>query len=505
MNSNATAAPADEQKGIRQRGLITLGGALLGAGMVFVNEILVARYLGVALYGLYALALVIARIAETVSLFGLRSGLMHFLPVYREKQAADAVGMVVAALVLPLALGLGCLALIWFLAPWIAAVLLDEPAATPYLRLFALPIPLMCLTEMLGVITRGYGRAEYYVVIRNLTPPAIYLLLLLGLIVTEGAPTQVAYAFTLAQLVATAVGSIIVVRVMQRYNTWQRPTAQFSRLYVYAFPIMINTLLYTLMAASDVLMLGNMRGAADAGIYRACIQFRPAFDMAVLAFNAAAIHLYPIYHREKRQGELNDSFATVLRMTGAATVGLFVLVFISRSDILGLLGPEFPAGAPAMFYLLIGFLFQGCLGSAGILLVVTGFQRFETHAAFIGVVLNIGLNIVLIPRFGTLGAGIATAVAMLVLNLLRVYHVRKRLDLHTLRGDLLRSATIAAVVLAVMLGLMPVMGLSDGGGFVPLVIRSSLALLLLVLGFRFFGPRKTSQTVNAEATPGERQ
>ena len=491
---SADAQPSNAQPGMLRRGWITLFGAVIGAALVFGNEILVARFLGVPLYGLYALALVIARMAETVSLFGLRSGLLHFLPVFRkEGRNAEVVGAVLAGLILPLLLGFLSLSLIWLGAPWIAHTVLDEPAAVPYLRLFALPIPLMCLTEMLAVTTRGYERAEFYVVIRNLTPPACYMALLVMLILADGEPLWVGRAFMFAQFVATSVGVGIVVWLMRTNGTWTKPEFRLGEIYIYAWPILINTLLYTAMAASDVLMLGNMRGATEAGIYRACIQFRPAFDMAVLAFNAAAIHLYPVLHREKRFAELDQGFDTVIRMTTAVTCCLFVMVFLNCADILGLLGPEFPTARTAMMFLLLGFFFQGCCGSAGILLVVTGHQKLETTAAFIALLINIGLNVILIPTYGVTGAAIATASALFVLNALRVRHVWRHLQLRTLRPYLWRSMAITAPVGIVVFVLAESTNFGDGSGFLSMVGRSIIITILLFFGFWRFGPKAKSK------------
>lgn len=473
-----------DRQGIFSRGWITFFGALVGAGLVFGNEILVARHLGVPLYGLYALALVIARIAETVSLFGMRSGLMHFLPVFLDQgQMNKAAGSILAAVLLPLGLGIASLGVVWLGAPWIAGTVLNEPASVPYLRIFALPIPLMCMVELLGVVTRGFGRAELYVVIRNLTPPVSYMLLLLLLIATGGRPVLVGGAFGVAQLVAAAVGATIVIRLMRARSAWTRPEFDYRELYRYSMPIMFNTLLYSMMAASDILMLANLRGATDAGIYRACVQFRPAFDMALLAFNAAAIHLYPVYHRDGRRAELDRDYGTVIRMTSVITAILFVLVVLSRRDILGLLGPEFPAGATAMLFLLISFLFQGCLGSAGMLLVVTGHQHQETISAAVGVLINVVLNFFLIPRLGVSGAGVATVFAMLVVNLLRTWFVKRHIGIATIRRDVFVALAIGGVVLAVTYLVAQGLDIGDGAGLLAMILRSALAAGLLLLGF----------------------
>ena len=476
--------------GVVRRGWITLFGAVGGALLVFGNEILVARLMGVSTYGLYALGLVVARMGETVSVFGLTTGMMHFLPVYlTEGRIARVTGTIVASLLLPLGLGLLSTALVWMLAPWLAAVVLDSPLATPYLRLFAIPIPLMCAIEVLGVVTRGFGRAEYYVIIRNLTPPIAYLALLLVLAFADSSPLLVARAFTAAQMIGCLVGAAVVTRFVTRHIRWVRPDPPFRELYSYSLPLMVNSLLYMLMGASDILMLGSMKGAAEAGVYRACIQFRPAFDIALVAFNAAAIHLYPVLLREGRRAEFNETYGTVIRITSAVAAILCVLFVLSPRDILSLLGPDFAVGARSMQYLALGLLFHGCVGSAGIVLIVTGHQRRETINAIIGVVVNIGLNLVLIPLFSTAGAAIATAVGLLAMNLSRIRDVKRLLQVETLRPSIMYSAALALLVGCAVLLIARAGGFADGAGLGAMIVRSALAGSLMLLAFWKFAPR----------------
>lgn len=484
---------AEERKnldGVVLRGWITFFGAVGGAVMVFGNEIIVARIMGVPTYGLYALSLVVARMGETISVFGLTTGMLHFLPVYlKEGRIGRVTGTIVASLLLPLVLGVVSALIVWFSATWIATVVLNEPASAPYLRLFALPIPLLCTIEVLGVITRGFGRAEFYVLIRNITPPLMYMSLLTLLFLTDSSPLLVAQAFGAAQMVACLVGIIVVARLIRRNISWERPQPPFRELYAYSFPLMLNSLLYTLMGAADIFMLMNMKGATEAGIYRACIQTRPAFDMALIAFNAAAIHIYPVLFREGRMAELSNTYGNVIRITSAVVTVLFVLVILSPMDILSLLGPDFAVGASTMTYLVIGLLFHGCVGSAGILLIITKHQHYETINAIIGVLVNVLLNFLLIPHLGTEGAAIATCAGLLVMNLKRIYDVRRLMQVVTLRLSILRCIVIGLVVWIFVLMIARSFDFADGAGAIAMIGRSALAGGLMLLGYWKFGPR----------------
>src|SRR5438094_9958086 len=74
---------------------ITLLGLGVGAVLSMVNEVLAARFLGVAAYGLYALAMMAARVGEKVAVFGVPVSVLHYLPVHLSRDERRlAVGRV---------------------------------------------------------------------------------------------------------------------------------------------------------------------------------------------------------------------------------------------------------------------------------------------------------------------------------------------------------------------------------------------------------------------------
>lgn len=455
-SDNPGASPESDKKsgGVARRGIITLVGAVVGGGTVLINEVLVARFMGAEVYGYYALAFVFARISEIASSFGLRIGVLHFLPVYIDEKRNDRVfGVIAEAILLPAVVSSLLVPTIWLLAPWLASDVLNEPAATRFVRLFAVAIPFMCLSELLGGITRGFGHAALYVAIRNIIPPITFLLGMLGLSYFEADPTFVVGAFGLGHVLAVAVGAVAVAKLMGADVLRTQPTFAYRELYLYSFPILVNTLLYMVIGFSDILMLGASQGAQQAGIYRACNQVVPAFETIVLAFNAAAIHLYPVLINNKKRDELDSTFATVNRWTASLCMLLFLLVALNRDGLLAILGPDFSAGSSAILILLVGMLLHSGMGSAGILLVVSGHQKYETTNATTGAVTNIALNILLIPRYGLTGAAAATAISLAIMNVLRVVEVRRLLRLSTPRLALLRLVGVGIGVGAIVLTL----------------------------------------------------
>jgi O-antigen/teichoic acid export membrane protein len=77
-----------------------------------------------------------------------------------------------------------------------------------------------------------------------------------------------------------------------------------------------------------------------------------------------------------------------------------------------LFGPEFDAGYPLLFVLVLGVVARAAVGPCESLLTMSGNQNVCAAVYAMTLALNIGLNVILIPLFGLWGAAMATSLAM---------------------------------------------------------------------------------------------
>ena len=463
-------------------------GAGLGGLLVIVNEILVARFLGIELYGFYALAFAVTKMGQFISIFGLQTSILHFIPIYSNRAQNDRViGTIVAAILLPFIIGCGLIALIWFFSDWLSIDLLNKPGLENYLMLFAVSIPVLALSEIFGSITRALGYAIYYVLIVNLIPPIAYFLLLLLLMFTQADPLFVAAGFCLAYVIAFMLGIYFVRRTLGAARLKETPKYEFSVLYIYSIPLALNALVYIIFTFTDILMLGVMKDSEDVGIYRGCLQLTTVFQMIIVALNAGAANLISVMAAEKRNEELAKTYGTMIRWTAYLAVAAFIIIALNRIDLLSLLGAEFTVAEHVLLLLLCAHLLRSCLGGTGFVLVVTGHQKIESFNAIIGTLLNVLLNLWLIPDHGILGAAIATSFAHLLLNILRVIQIYRYLGLHTVQLFLLRLFLLTIAIYFIGSLLTSTLGINDGAGALYLFVRLPLTALLIIIGLWTFG------------------
>ena len=123
---------------------------------------------------------------------------------------------------------------------------------------------------------------------------------------------------------------------------------------------------------------------------------------------------------------LNRSTAVLL------PIALFVVgfLFLFGEDVIRLLfgEPYLPAYVPLVI-LASGQLINVAFGSVGQFLTMTGHERDSLSSLGLSAVANVALNAILIPRYGGVGAAIATALSVVIWNVLLSIRLYRRLGL----------------------------------------------------------------------------
>ncbi len=460
------------QKGIMTRAVVTLLGGLFGGAMIFFNEVLAVRFLGVTTYGLYALAYAFTKIGEAISLCGLHVGILHFLPIYdRQGKRPLVLGTILASLTGPLLVACGLYLTLWFLAPWLATDFFHKPGLIPYIRIVSLAIPFMSLSEILGLATRGFGYAKYYVIARQVVPQLAFTFMLVLLWLAGWNKQWIGMVFVGAYVAAFSAGLISVGIILGR-DVWHiKPLFPFRALYRYSFPILINSLLYMVIIWTDILMLGVFRSSDQIGVYRVCLQIVLFFNLFLLSFNAATCHIYPILEKENRHAELVQAYGTVTRWLIMVSVPIYLMMAYNGADILLLINSEFSSGKLPLLVLASGYFLHCALGSSGFLLVLCRHQKVEMANAAGAALANIVLNLLLIPRYGLMGAATATSISLIIITVLRVIQVRYLMHVPTLRFSFVRIVLVGIVVGLVLTVTTYVFDTGYSRGLGPMTIR----------------------------------
>ena len=182
-----------------------------------------------------------------------------------------------------------------------------------------------------------------------------------------------------------------------------------------AVPMMFISGLNLIMSQADIFMLGVMLDTASAGIYSAATKLALLVTFVLTSVNVIAA---PLIAEMWAKRDL-DGVQHIVSRTSATSffvaIGGCIFIFVLRDGFLALYGPEFLAARDALAILLAAQMLNAAVGCAGYVMIMTGHQRSSLMILAAAAVVNVILNIFLIPEMKLVGAAIATFVSTLVM------------------------------------------------------------------------------------------
>ncbi len=416
-----------------------------------VSFIVLTRLFGAEIFGLYMLGWTIVDLVAKVGGFSLDKGLVNFIPRLREDGHTGAIHRIIAQ-----ALGVGLLlsgaagAALFIGAPAVAEGLLEKPRLTGMLRLMAVALPFIALTQIMLGVTRAHKVMKYDAMIRGAAEP----LVLFGAACAAFYWGWQTYSIAAAHLAALACGFLFAVYVFTRFYTWRACLVRLRELRLitpltrFSLPVMGYELIYIVMIRLDVLMVGYFLPAAQVGIYVITVEialltkkvrqwFDPIFSPIVAELN----------HRNDLQ-RLERNLRLVTRWMLTIGVGFLCVVSLIGTELLGLFGPEFGAGFMAMVVLAVSQVVYAAMGSGDTVLIMSG-RPYLNLVNTVGVVaVNFALNLWLIPTLGMVGAALGTLISFALLTLIRLVEVYHLFRIHPLSRGMLKPCVAAMLAFA---------------------------------------------------------
>lgn len=309
------------------------------------------------------------------------------------------------------------------------AFFLPQAAGARWLFVVAAPLPLLNnLGNVRGSLLQARGwvaRSQWPTLILG---PAMMLAVLGGLWLWHGRlyPIQLVSAMTGAAVLQLVVDQLQLRRATAGNADEPHPAARVRA----ALPFIWLGMLYLVNNRADLIMLGTLRGAHDAGIYAVAARAGELVTFFLMAANMAISPRIARLHHEGDHATLQRLLSAAILRIFALSAPLALLFIVAAHPLLHYLyGAAYAEGAIALQILAGAQLFNVLAGPTGTILNMTGHEKLAALGVGASVVLNIALNAALVPLYGVEGAAIATATSLVFWNLLLWYWIRRRLGL----------------------------------------------------------------------------
>lgn len=431
---------------------ILLFGILLSKVFAYVFRVIVARSFGASDYGLLILAIAIVSFVASTAVFGLPQGLLRYIAYYLgkgdERVVAPMIGSVLKV-VFPISLFFGIVTFVF--AGELSTVFFHKPELILFLKITAFLIPLLVLYNVFDYVLQAFQDAKSLVVSRNLADP-LAKVTLLSLVVWFGLGVWgAAFAYVGGVAVAVAVMLLFLRKKVKNFSfVFLKPARLDRELVSYSWPLLFTNFSLMIFSWADVIMLGIFVPSASVGVYDAASVTSRLLSIVPLAlstmFMPAVTEVFA-----KNESHVARLYRHVSKWVLMLLLPMLVFLAVFSRTILGsFFGSEFSAGAVSLIVLLFGQLFWGwSLVSSNILAMLkkTKLVFFLSASAAL---INIVLNIVLIPRIGILGAAVATSFSLVFVAVLQMFLASRELKTVPFGYDVIKLLVSIAIPVGIL-------------------------------------------------------
>lgn len=403
---------------------------IAGAGLTCLAQLLIARTIGAASYGIYSYVLAWIMLLAYVATLGFNTVLLRFVPAYGAKEQWSLTRGVIQyafgrSLLVGIAIALFGLAIVLSLASHF------QYEMTVSLSIGMATIPLIALYVLGSAAVRALGGVISAIAPERLVRDSVTIALVL--LAATLSTTSIGAATVLMALMASSAVTAGIVGLSLR-KLWPSQLQSAEPAYApeqwwhLAVPVMIMTGVEVLMSRAGVLLLGWIGDNRAAGIYALGLNLALVLVLPRMAVGTFFSPNVSKLHARHNDAALQRLFARATVLSLAGTIALALPLLLLTEPVLRFFGEEFVATVPIAQILIVGQIFAAATGPQQNLLTMTGHERAAATIMVIGATMTIVGCAIGIALFGAIGAAVATAATNVIWNTAMAIYIYKRVN-----------------------------------------------------------------------------
>lgn len=436
---------------LAKQGSITFLGNITGKILGFLFIAIATRLVTPEEYGVYTLTLSIVLFVQGFASLNIYRSVDYFLPQFlRDSEYGQAKTTLRNIFLIGTIASIVGSIIVIFGRSYIADFF-DEPDLIVTLSVFALLIPIQTTNKILISSFNSIKRMDYRTIMKDITNPLSRTIAMIVLVISGMGLMGLIGGYLIGISLAVVVGLLLLIREIDWSDTTKSGSVSNHALLSYSLPLVLAGVIYTLVGQIDYFVIGYFLGSAEVGQYQ--VGFTLASNL-LIALNAITPIFKPMVAENISNDDLlQNRFRVTTRWVTMLTVPLTLTLVLAPELYLSILFTEqYTTAATAVAALSIGYLLNASFGPEGMMLEGLGHTRLTLLNTVLLVGVNGILNVLLIPAFGILGAGVATGSALTmagIAGIIEVYYLR---DIHPFSQQLARVwiATILPTILGII-------------------------------------------------------
>jgi O-antigen/teichoic acid export membrane protein len=489
MNENTGEPKTQELSNMAKGGAIGLFGILTNAVLTFLFQIILARSLGPAQVGNLSLGILLSTIAAMFALFGIQNGLIRYVAYSMGRgDRSRAAGSILSALRITVVGIIAFCSISFFGANALAQYILRKPELALILRVLSLSIPFLAFTMLASAVIQAFKRIASLYLVQNLV---LFLDILAALVVIKFL-SKSALGVSYAILIVSAFGAVIAASLAWRLypldqTDVEKPILVTRELLNFSWPLLLAGVLVRINNQTETLVLGALATSDQVGIYTTALKVSLVIGVSLQAIDIIfAPMIADLFARNP--SEVEGLYQTATRWAFTLSYPVFLVLSLCSRQVMAIFGTPFIPGAPVVRWLAVAQLVFIITGPSGYLLIMSGHPKMNMINNTLNLFISLALDFILIPHYGALGAAIAGAITLGLVNILRMVEVYFILHIHPYRWNYLKPVLAGLIATAITFGLQPKIG--DLYFLWQLLLSGFILGCVYLLGLLIFGFEK---------------
>ena len=430
-------------------------GMLIYMFLEFITRVIIARNATQSEYGIFSIGFVLLNFFVIVSCLGLQRGVPRYIAYFRGAGDNKKInGVIFSSLQLSVIASLFCFALFFLSSDFFTQLFHLQHSSV--LKIFAIAIPFFVAIEILASIFRGFDRVEEKVYFRDVLMNVLKALFIVSVIILGYSFLEMVYAYILSIVIASIAFVAYSVKKLPLVRSTRSDTLKYpmrKELLLFSLPLLATNALGIIVIQMDTLMLGYFKTASIVGLYNAAHPIAQLIQIFLLSLVLIYVPIASQLYSKNLIEEIRRNYAILTKWIVSATLPFFLIIFLFPEAVLNVLfGSAYVQAsvALALRILALGMFIHVFLGPNAATLIVMGKTKLNLMDNLIGAIMNVSLNLVLIPTYGIVGAAIASAISFAIINALKSAQIFRIHRIHPFTKNYLKPVVTSAVLISII-------------------------------------------------------
>jgi len=408
---------------------------LIGAILTYFMMVLIARLIGVSEFGAFNLGLTIFVIVGMLSRFGMESVILKNFSRNYKADLGLALGYLHSSIKILIIIGVVFSILLFQFSEIISISFFDSILLSEVIPILSVGIiPMSFLLVVVSAI-KSINHPIVAAIIQSIIVPTIAIVCIAMLWIYDAVNlTNIVFSYIFSIVICSLALFLLYRKLFFLKNN---NSIAKKELLEQGWPMLLVSSGALIMTWADILSIGVFLGDESVGIYSAASRTAIVMSLIAVGINSITSPKFSNLYANGEADKLKNLAKKSTLLSFWMAVPVSVVTIWQSDNIMLLFGEEFNTGVNVLIILIISQAVNVMTGPVAALLAMTGKETSLMAIMMLASIINILLNIILIPNYGLIGAAIATLISSLIWNILSMIKVKEHLGFWTVSMPIL--------------------------------------------------------------------